>query len=189
MKEADMRSKIVIVIIALITLIFSVPPSRAQEKEGTTIILVRHAEENRLLDSIPLTDQGSIRAKELAMVLKEVKIDAIYSTDTLRTRSTASPVAEAKGLPINFYEYKKYTDLQPFVDNLLKKYKGKTVLIVGHSDDVPAMDNMLRKDAGDVGNVYVLPKLVYDNLFIVFVPVNGKTTVLNLKYGEPSVPK
>ena len=184
-----MRSKIVIVLMTLIALALSVLPSRAQEKDATTIILARHAEENRLLDAIPLTDQGSVRAKALAVVLKEVKIDAIYSTDTLRAKSTAGPVAEAKGLSLNFYDYKKYTDLQPFVDGLLKKYQGKTVLIVGHSDDVPAMISILSKDAGGVENVYALPKLVYDNLFIVFVPVNGKATVLNLKYGEPSVPK
>jgi 2,3-bisphosphoglycerate-dependent phosphoglycerate mutase len=184
-----MRSKIVITFVILMALTFSVAPSRAQEKEATTIILARHAEENRLLDAIPLTDQGTVRAKELARILKEVKIDAIYSTNTLRTKSSASPVAEAKGLSINFYDYKIYTDLQPFVDGLLKKYQGKTVLIVGHSDDVPAMVSMFGKDAGGVENVYALPKLVYDNLFIIFVPVNGKTTVLNLKYGDPSVPK
>jgi broad specificity phosphatase PhoE len=173
----------------LVILFFCYAPSRAQENQGATFILARHAEENRLLDSIPLTDQGFIRAKELARVLKDVKIDAIYSTDTLRTKSTASPVAEAKGLSINFYDYQKYTDLQPLIDSLLKKYQGKTVLIVGHSDDVPAMVSMLRKDSDDVENVFALPKMVYDNLFIVFVPVNRKVEVLSLQYGAPSVPR
>lgn len=184
-----MRPKIIILLLIVFALTFSGSQGWAQEKEPTTIILVRHAEENRSLDSIPLTTQGSARAKELARVLKEVKIEAVYSTDTLRTRSTAGPVAESKGLRLNFYEYKKYTDLQPFVDELLKKYQGKTVLIVGHSDDVPAMESMLRKEGGSIDDVFAIPKLVYDDLFIVFVPANGKRTVLNLKYGEPSVPK
>jgi len=98
-------------------------------------------------------------------------------------------MAEAKGLDTNVYSYKEYSELQPFVDSILKKYRGKTVLISGHSDDVPAMISMLRKDFGTGENVRVIDKPIYDNLFIVFVPTNGKTVVLNLKYGQPTEPK
>lgn len=189
-KKINMKRNIGFVFTTLMLLVLSIAPSWAQENGPTTIILVRHAEENRLLGEtpIPLTDQGSIRAKELARVLRDVKLDAIFSTDTLRTKNTARPVADAKGLSINIYDYKIYADLQPFVDSLLKKYQGRTVLISGHSDDVPAMVSMLRKDFGDGENVMVIHKSVYDNLFIVLVPVNGKTTVLQLRYGQSSFP-
>jgi 2,3-bisphosphoglycerate-dependent phosphoglycerate mutase len=158
----------------------------AQENDTTTIILVRHAEEDRSKTQIPLTDAGSARAKELAWALQNVKIDAVFSTDTERTMSTARPMAETKGLTPNAYTYKEYSDLQPFIDSVVKKYRGKTVFISGHSDDVPAMVSMLRKDFGTGENVRVIDKPVYDNLFIVFVPSNGKAVVLNLKYGTPS---
>jgi broad specificity phosphatase PhoE len=158
----------------------------AQENETTTIILVRHAEEDRVLQDIPLTDKGSARAKELARVLANVKIDAVFSTDTVRTRSTARPMAEAKSLTPRTYTYREYAELQPFVDSILRDYRGRTVLISGHSDDVPAMISMFRKDFGTGDNVRVMPKPVYDSLFIVFVPAGGKATVLELKYGQPT---
>ena len=176
------------VIIVMVTLLFPAFFCLAEENETTTIILVRHAEEDRSKGQVPLTDAGSARAKELAWVLQNVKIDAVFSTDTVRTISTARPMAETKGLTPNVYTYKEYSDLQPFVDSVVKKYRGKTVLISGHSDDVPAMVSMLRKDFGTGENVRVMDKPIYDNLFIVFVPTNGKTVVLNLKYGQHNEP-
>lgn len=177
------------VLSVLVTLFFPAFFCLAQDNETTTIILVRHAEEDRSKIQIPLTEAGFARAKELAWVLQNVKIDAVFSTDAERTISTARPMAETKSLTSNVYTYKEYSDLQPFVDSVVKKYRGKTVLISGHSDDVPAMLAMLRKDFGTGENVRVIDKPIYDNLFIVFVPTNGKTVVLNLKYGTPSISK
>jgi broad specificity phosphatase PhoE len=183
-----MKINKMLVITLMVTFLFPAFLCLAQENETTTIILVRHAEEDRSKGQIiPLTDAGSARAKELARVLQNVKIDAIFSSDTERTKSTARPIAETRGLTPNVYAYKEYSDLQPFVDSIVKKYRGKTVLISGHSDDVPAMVSMLRKDFGTGENVRVIDKPVYDNLFIVFVPTNGKTVVLNLKYGQPTL--
>jgi 2,3-bisphosphoglycerate-dependent phosphoglycerate mutase len=184
-----MKSKKMFVLIIMVVLLSAAFPCLAEENETTTIILVRHAEEDRSKEQIPLTDAGSVRAKELAWVLQNVKIDAVFATPSVRTKSTARPMAEAKGLDTNVYSYKEYSELQPFVDSILKKYRGKTVLISGHSDDVPAMISMLRKDFGTGENVRVIDKPIYDNLFIVFVPTNGKTVVLNLKYGQPTEPK
>jgi hypothetical protein len=46
---------------------------------------------------------------------------------------------------------------------------------------------MLRKEWKEGGEgVMVIPKLVYDNLYVVFVPATGNVTVLNLKYGQPT---
>jgi phosphohistidine phosphatase SixA len=159
-------------------------PCQAQNSETTTLILVRHAEEDRTKEEIPLTQAGAQRAKDLAWVLENVKIDAVYSTPTDRTRSTARPMAEARGLSTNPYSYANYEELQPFLDSILKKRRGKTVLISGHSDDVPAMLAMLKKEWDGGKNVMLIPKPVYDNLFIVFVPATGNVSVLNLKYGQ-----
>ena len=75
-------------------------------------------------------------------------------------------------------------ELQPFLDSILKKHRGKTVLISGHSDDVPAMLAMLRKEWDGGKGVALIPKPVYDNLYIIFVPATGNVSVLNLKYGQ-----
>jgi broad specificity phosphatase PhoE len=180
-----MMRKLILISVMMVTF-FPAFYSFAQENESTTLILLRHAEEDRSKEQIPLTDTGSKRAKDLAWVLQNVKIDAVFSTDTARTISTAKPMAETKGLSPQMYTYKKYEELQPFVDSILKNYRGKTVLISGHSDDVPAMLAMLRKDYGTGENVRIIDKPVYDNLFIVFVPPQGKVVVLNLKYGQPT---
>ena len=135
-------------------------------------------------EDIPLTDAGAKRAKDLAWVIQNVKIDVVFSTDTVRTKNTARPMAETKGIDPKLYTYKTYEELQPFLDSILKNYRGKTVLISGHSDDVPAMLAMLRKDFGKGENVRIIDKPVYDNLFIVFVPPKGQVVVLNLKYGQ-----
>lgn len=179
---------VIIFFLTTIAMLFSfAAPCLAQNNETTTLILVRHAEEDRSREQIPLTDAGAKRAKDLAWALQNAKIDAVYSTDTVRTMNTAKPMAETKGLGTNLYTYKKYDDLQPFVDSILKKYRGKTVLISGHSDDVPAMLAMLRKEWKEGGEgVMVIPKPVYDNLYVVFVPAIGNVTVLNLKYGQPT---
>jgi 2,3-bisphosphoglycerate-dependent phosphoglycerate mutase len=184
-----MKSKGMFLLIALTILTFFVTQSRAESSEATTIILVRHAEEDRLLNDKPLTGKGLTRAIELARVLADVKIDAIFSTDTVRTKSTVRPLADAKGLPVNIYDYENYVDLQPLMDSLLNNYRGKTILISGHSDNVPAMISMLRKEFGEGENLRFMPKTVYDDLFIVFVPLNGKASVLELKYGQPTAAK
>ena len=103
-----------------------------------------------------------------------------------RTEQKARPALWQKQrvLTPKSYTYKTYEDLQPFLDSILKNYRGKTVLISGHSDDVPAMLAMLRKDFGKGENVRIIDKPVYDNLFIVFVPPKGQVVVLNLKYGQ-----
>jgi broad specificity phosphatase PhoE len=172
------------VLSVLVTLFFPAFFCLAQDNETTTIILVRHAEEDRTREEIPLTDAGAKRAKDLAWALQNVKIDVVFSTDTVRTKNTARPMAETKGITPKMYTYKTYEELQPFLDSILKNYRGKTVLISGHSDDVPAMLAMLRKDFGKGENVRIIDKPVYDNLFIVFVPPKGQVVVLNLKYGQ-----
>jgi 2,3-bisphosphoglycerate-dependent phosphoglycerate mutase len=101
-----------LVVTLMVTFLFPAFLCLAQENETTTIILVRHAEEVRSKGQIiPLTDAGSARAKELARVLQNVKIDAVFSTDAERTISTARPMAETKGLASTVYTYKEYSDL------------------------------------------------------------------------------
>ena len=73
----------------------------------TTIYLVRHGQsEGNLHDlfightDIALTELGIRQAKMAAGYLKDVPIDAVYSSDLQRAYNTARATAEAKGLPI-----------------------------------------------------------------------------------------
>lgn len=69
----------------------------------TRITLVRHAQSNAaVLDSAsrPLTEAGRQDAKKLAEVLRRDGLTALYASDSVRTRDTLAPTAEALGLPL-----------------------------------------------------------------------------------------
>lgn len=150
----------------------------AQDPALTTFILVRHAEKgNDGTNNPPLSEEGEQRARALAQLLSETKIDAIYSTPYHRTLNTVRPLAAEKGLELLTYEPK---DEQ--MDRLLEKHKGKTVLISGHSNTTPWVAN------------YFLGKEVYpnfddadyDNILILSIIEKGKASVTRLTYGKPT---
>lgn len=73
----------------------------------TLIYLVRHGQSMGNLHDlfightdIALTDLGYQQAQMAASYLKDIPIDAIYSSDLQRAYNTAQATAEAKGLPI-----------------------------------------------------------------------------------------
>ncbi|NJC24697.1 SixA phosphatase family protein [Neolewinella antarctica] len=123
----------------------------------TTFILVRHAEKQGG-DDPELTEAGQARAEDLARELKNEKIVAVYSTDTKRTQATAAPTARAFGLQVQSYDA---GNLSAFAETVKKKYPGKTVLIVGHSNTTPTLadklaggDEFPRISEDDFGNIY-----------------------------------
>ncbi|MFN8352931.1 MAG: histidine phosphatase family protein [Spirosomataceae bacterium] len=109
----------------------------AQTHETPTVIyLVRHAEKvttDPTAKDPTLIEQGLQRAESLAKKLKQAKLSAIYSTDYQRTKLTATPAANQQQLTIQLYNPK---NLQDWVVPFLAQNKGKTVLIVGHSNTV-----------------------------------------------------
>ena len=73
----------------------------------TTILIVRHGQstwnaEHRWqgLADPPLTELGLEQARELATALRDVPLDAVYSSDLQRARETAEAVARTKGLAV-----------------------------------------------------------------------------------------
>lgn len=144
----------------------------------TTFILVRHAEKetaaagDQMMSKDPqLSKEGQARAQSLVKLLEKQKIDAVYSTNFLRTKNTVTPVAESKGLTVQTYESLK-------LEELVSKHKGGTVLICGHSNTIPGFANTLlankqfaNYDDSDYGNV-----------LIVTVTAIGKGNVTHIRY-------
>ncbi len=113
--------------------------ANAQDK---TIILVRHAEKVTSTDQDPeLTSEGKQRAERLAQTIKKYKPGAIYSTDYKRTRDTAAPMAARRKLTVQTYDARKPSEL---IDSIMKS-KTKRFLIVGHSNTIPGLANLLGK--------------------------------------------
>lgn len=164
--------KICWVVLVLVGL--STVASAQQPEAVTTIFFVRHAEKLNNTNESPLTTQGKARAATLAQLLQEVAIQAVYSTKFVRTQETARPLAEARNLTVQSYEAHDAT----FIKLLLQKHNGQRILVVGHSNTVPAMLNALTRRTDFID----LKPDEFDALFIVTIPRAGTPVVLKLRF-------
>ena len=128
-----------------------------------------------------LSAAGKARAIELMEELKDDNVIYIFSTQTIRTISTAQPLYNLRGATyIELYSSSK-DSLDNFIQRLKSIRKGNS-LIVGHSNTVDDIVNKL------CGNVQVLSDLKdsdYDNLFIV--TRKGKNyEFIRRTYGTPT---
>lgn len=141
----------------------------------TTIILVRHAE--KVADGSqdpPLSEKGQARAENIASLLSNARVDAIFSSDYQRTRSTALPLAEQKGLEVQLYDPRLQDGL---VGKLLTEYQGKTVVVVGHSNTVPFAVNALLRE----NSLQPLDETEYEQVFVVTLAEDGSRKLLPLR--------
>lgn len=151
---------------------------------GHTFYIVRHAEKEvtgsngtMMSNDPPLSEAGKLRAEALKETLKGKKIGYIFSTNTIRTRSTAEPLRAWLNLTTETYQ--PLPD-EAFIDRLLSLRKN--VLLVGHSNTV---DDIVNKLCGTVRLPADLPDTAYDNLFVI--RKKGKRLFFeNKKYGNPS---
>lgn len=144
------------------------------KEQVTTFILVRHAEK-QMGDKPALTEAGTARAERLAFMLERVDLDAVYSTRTKRTRSTAEPTAASHNLRVIDYDAR---ELEEFATKLKSLYKGKTVLVVGHSNTTPALANYLT----GTDDFPRFSELDYTNYYVVTLPRIGAPRVLKMRY-------
>lgn len=137
---------------------------------------IRHAEKDKsdsLNNNPHLTEKGLQRADKWNQVFKNISFNAIYSTDYNRTRETASPTAKDDNLEPVIYNPKNIN-----IETSLNENKGKTVLVVGHSNTTTNLVNrVLKKDTyneiDDTNN---------SNLYIVIV--NDKSISSSLLFIE-----
>jgi len=122
-----MKRLLVIILTAFITI------SCSHENENKVVYMVRHAEKDATpKNNPPLTTDGVIRSVDLASWFKKIKVDTLFSTDYVRMRETAKPLAEQQNLEISIYNA---TDFDGFAKQL-KKMKVDTILVIGHSNTI-----------------------------------------------------
>ena len=86
-----------------------------------------------------------MRAEKWKEVLKNIKLDKIYSTNYNRTIETANPTSRSQNIDITIYSPRNID----FV-NFKEINKGEKVLIVGHSNTIPNFVNgLIEKDFYD----------------------------------------
>lgn len=108
------------------------------QQATTTIYLIRHAEKADNSADPELSDAGMARAENWAQYFKDKPIDYFFVTSYKRTALTAWPVGEAQ----NKHHYQTSDRDMPLM-GLANKYRGKTLLIVGHSNTIPGAINEL----------------------------------------------
>jgi phosphohistidine phosphatase SixA len=128
----------------------------------TNYYIVRHAEKetqaSNMSSDVSLSAAGMERAEALKNILQDKKIQSIFSTNTIRTKSTAKPISDATGISIKVYDSRDTL----FVSRLKNISKGN-ILVVGHSNTV---DDIINKLAGQ-NLLQDLPDSAYGDLFIV----------------------
>jgi len=156
----------------LLIIVLSTLKTQAQENEITTYYFIRHAEKERTDETNKnpnLNEKGTLRAEHWSTIFENVAFDAIYSTEYNRTIQTATPVALSKNLEVQFYDPNELFSEEFKIDT-----KGKTILIVGHSNTTPQFVNAILES----DNYHEMEDTNNSNLYIVTIINNIKTDIL-----------
>jgi phosphohistidine phosphatase SixA len=154
--------------------------SYGQNEAVSRIFVVRHAEKvtDDPKDADPLlTKAGLKRAKLLSKKLKKHKLSAVFSSDFKRTKLTATPSADRNKVDLEVYNHKK---LDTLVTKIKTHFKGKNVLIVGHSNSTLETVKLL----GGSPKLTAIADHQYHFLFEVIIEANGNVSVIESNYGK-----
>lgn len=161
--------------IAMVILLSTILVTDANAQDDiTTLILVRHAEKVDDSRDPELSDIGKQRAEKLAQLLGSQSIDAIYSTDYIRTKGTCAPVAAQKNVEVKLYDPRNMDQL----DSMASENKGRTVLVCGHSNSTPRLANHFLK----AQKFADFDESDYGNILIVTIPSQGTPDVVHIRY-------
>ncbi|HEV7380748.1 MAG TPA: histidine phosphatase family protein [Dyadobacter sp.] len=141
------------------------------------IFLMRHAE--KAVDDTKdpaLSEKGKQMASRLDSLLRETKIDAVFSTPYKRTKMTASAVAMRNAVPILDYDPSK---VKLLLDQIDKKHL-ENVVVIGHGNTVPDFVNTLFPNA----KMSLMEESDYGRLFVTHYyknePQRNNYFVLNI---------
>ncbi|HEU4934383.1 MAG TPA: phosphoglycerate mutase family protein [Pyrinomonadaceae bacterium] len=183
-----MKVKPLILCVLLLLVAVASPAAVAQEEfKPVTVFLIRHAEkEDEPRQDPPLKKEGVVRSQELARLLSNAGIKAIFTSQFTRTKQTAEPLATKLGLTATPFTLKSNpsnprqiaAESTAEVTNKILERAGESVLVVGHSNSIPDVIKML---GGDI--VPTIDERKFDDLFVVTVYAKGKARVVQMKYG------
>lgn len=161
--------------------LFGIDPSLAQTEP---VFLVRHAERaDAPSDDPPLSDAGQKRALALAEALRGAHVTAIVTSTFLRTQQTAAPLAQELGITVKSIGLARGVNAHiADVANAVREHRGGAVLVVGHSNTVPAI-------IGRLGGPKLkdLCETTYDLLFTL-ERAGAEPKLSQRRYGEASPP-
>jgi broad specificity phosphatase PhoE len=148
------------------------------------VIVVRHAEKAPGEGDDPhLSDSGEARACALAHALEDAGVTAVITTQFVRTGETAAPTARAAGVAPEVVPVKWDSVAQnaAAIAASVRRHPGGVVLVVGHSNTVPAIVAALGAEKPDE-----ICDSEYDRMEIVSVEASGYVTLIESRYGVPT---
>lgn len=97
---------------------------------------------------IPLNETGKKQAQDLANELKDKGIEAIFSSDLIRTVETTKIINSTLNVPVTYYEELR--------EHSLGKYDGRGVdEFLGELDTLEKFDDLMVKIGGETTGVFV----------------------------------
>ncbi len=149
----------------------------------TLVLLVRHAEKAGPTGDVALAAAGEDRARALLAVARDAGISGVITTQFQRTRQTGAAVAQAFGITPDVVTFT--TDVNEHARQIAalvrEHYVGRSVLIVGHSNTVPAI-----VDALDGPALSRLCESQFDRLFVLVLGEGSPTRLVQSRYGAAS---
>ena len=138
--------------------------------------LIRHAEKDTTSEELNLSEAGTERSYKLADMFRQTRLDAVYTTLFSRSIQTVDSLTQMKAMP--FQPYLNQNMKERFTEMLNRPEEGR-VLIVGHSNTVPAIVNFLAEK-----EIYnrTFEDDEYDNFIVLMRNKSGASIVYKLKY-------
>ncbi len=148
-----------------------------------SIYIVRHAEKENGKDP-ELSREGLERSEALFMKMRKYPPQLIFVSQYRRTAMTADSLRLKMNIDTVHYPAEDSGDSLVKVMQLkLKDTKVKRILVIGHTNTIPAFIQHYIPDVS-----IVMPDEVYDDVFVIRFK-KGKAYLYRSKYGKPSFVK
>ena len=170
------KTALTLVLLSLLVISYTDDSVAKTNEEIFTIYLIRHSEKkvssHNEFDP-PLTGCGIKRSEYLSSFFEDIDIQNIYSTNYLRTKSTAMPIALTKKVDVQYYDS---SDLKTFSERIMDLKQNS--LVVGHSNTTPVLAGLLVDEVIDS-----FDESIYNRIYkVVINPNKKKLFVLNTTF-------
>ncbi len=162
-------------IAVLVFTLFTAKEVSAQKDSLTKVFIIRHAEKADDGSKDPsLSVNGKNRAAAFAKTMSKTRINKIYSTPYKRTRETVDALSVQSGVPVEKYNPMDLDGIKVLVGN----NKGKTLVLVGHSNTIPPILNLFSQSS----QYKDIPENEFDNIWILFLKGSQLVDLVQLTY-------
>lgn len=159
--------------------------ARTVAAQAALVILARHGEKADTTEDAPLSPAGEARAVALARAVAGTRLDAVFTTEFVRTQRTGAPAAAARGLKERVIPVRgdSIAHAQAVVAALRAEPAGAAVLVVEHSNTIPAIIAAL----GGPADLKVC-RLEYATLFFLLLDRPRPPRLIRSSFGAPDPP-